>query len=298
MVLALVVATAHAQDAILTGTDGNDVINGTPAGESIYARAGIDVVNGGAGDDELDGGPGADVLNGGDGNDVVSYSGATPVLVTLDAIANDGAAGEGDNVGNDVEDIFGADGPDKLTGSAKANTIDAGAGDDRVTGGSGKDAIFAGDGDDVVEARDGIVDRIDCGTGKDVATVDSNDVSKGCERLLRPPVTDRFDLTLRPRERTLIVGSIDPVSTIVIACVRGCHPRSSPGRALLRVSSVRGPLRRIRLPGRVTGATLEIGVTRRGARTACRRFRIGAGFRSFVQQRSKQCTTVARSLAS
>ena len=97
-----------------------------------------------------------------------SYSGAAQIVVTLDGAPNDGAAGEGDNVGPDVEDIFGADGPDKLTGSSADNTIDGGAGDDRLTGGRGHDAIFAGDGEDVIEARDGSVDRIECGAGRDM----------------------------------------------------------------------------------------------------------------------------------
>ena len=296
--LAVVAATAIAQDAIITGTDGNDVLTGTAASESIYGRAGNDQVNGGPGDDELDGGPGADLIAGGPGNDIVVYAGSAQILVTLDGVANDGAAGEGDNVVRDVEDIFGADGPDKLTGSSSANTIDGGAGDDRITGGSGKDAIFAGADDDVIEARDGSVDRIECSTGKDVATIDANDVTTGCERLIKPARTDAFDLTLFPRTRQLLVGSIDAVSTIEIACVRGCHPRSAPTRVLLRRTSVRGPLARLRLTNRVAGATLEIGVTRRGASTRCKRFRIGARFASFRISRGTPCTTTARSLGS
>ncbi len=297
-ILGVVAATAFAQDAIITGTDGNDTLQGTAAGESIYARGGNDAIDGGAGDDELDGGTGADVLNGGPGSDAVSYSGSAQIVVTLDRTANDGIAGEGDNVGSDVEDIFGSDGPDKLTGGPAANTIDGGAGDDRLTGGAGEDALFAGEGEDVVEARDGSVDRIDCGPGRDVATVDSNDTTNGCERLLRPPVTDAFDLTLRRSQRRLIVGSIDPVSTIELACVSGCHPRSAPTRTIYRRTSVRGPLTRIPLTSRVSGATLEIGVTRRGARTRCVRFRIGRGFAAFRVLRGVGCTTTASSLGS
>jgi hypothetical protein len=290
IVLGMTAAAAFAQDAILIGTDGNDVIPGTPAGESIYARAGNDVVNGGGGDDELDGGPGADVLNGGDGSDSVAYAGAASVSVTLDGVANDGVAGEGDNVGNDVEDIFGADGPDKLNGSAAANTIDGGAGEDRISGGAGKDAIFGEDGDDVIDARDGQIDRIDCGAGGDVATIDRNDVTTACEQTLRPPISD--DVTLLSRHR-LLVGSIDRGSTIVLACARGCKPVLSPSKALLKRTSVRGPLLTFKLPSRVSGATLEIGVTAGGA-TSCTRFRIGKRFASFKFLRGQSCTTVAR----
>lgn len=297
MVIAgLMATTAFAQDAIITGTDGNDVLTGTAASESIYGLAGNDVINGGGGDDELDGGPGADVLNGGPGDDVVSYSGTTGVSVTLDGMANDGAPGEGDNVGADVEDIFGSDGPDTLVGDGGANTIDGGAGNDRITGGAGKDALFGGDGDDVINAQDGQVDRIDCGAGSDDATVDRNDIVHNCEHITEPPISD--DLTLLPRQKRLIVGSIDTGSSIVIACARGCHPSSSPSKKLLKKTSVAGPVIRFTLPNRVAGATLEIGVTERGGLTSCTPFRVGRRFAKFKILKGERCTTVARSKAS
>ena len=296
MILGLTAVAAFAQDTLLIeGTDGPNVITGTSAGESIYARAGNDVVNGAGGNDELDGGPGADVLNGGDGSDAVLYDGSTGVSVTLDGVANDGAAGEGDNVGADVEDIFGGDGADKLIGSRSANTIDGAGGDDHITGGAGKDAIFGGSGDDVIDAGDGQIDRIDCEGGSDVATVDRNDVTKSCEKVIFPPASD--DLTLHPRERRLIVGSLGSGSTIVIACASACHPRLSPSKALLKRTGVKGPVASFTLPRRVSGATLEIGVKLHG-RASCTRFRIGKRFASFKFLRAQSCTTVARSRGS
>lgn len=80
----------------------------TPGDDSIYGRGGGDVLLGMAGDDELDGGRGADGLSGGPGHDSVSYEGA-PVDVTLDGVANDGAAGENDNVLLDTEDVYGTE---------------------------------------------------------------------------------------------------------------------------------------------------------------------------------------------
>ena len=58
-------------------------------------------------------------------------------------------------------------------------------GDDTVDPGHGRDVVFAGPGRDVVRARDGDVDRIDCGPGVDVALVDRRDRTAGCERTLR-----------------------------------------------------------------------------------------------------------------
>src|ERR1700712_4155683 len=92
--LGLLTATAFAQDVVLTGTDGNDVINGTAASEAIYGGAGDDTILAGGGDDDLDGGPGADLLSGGEGDDSVAYGGSASVDVSLDLVANDGAAGE------------------------------------------------------------------------------------------------------------------------------------------------------------------------------------------------------------
>ena len=59
-------------------------------------------------------------------------------------------------------------------------------GDDRIRPGAGRDAIYAGAGDDVVHARDGMVDRVFCGTGKDAVVVDPSDrVGRDCERVTR-----------------------------------------------------------------------------------------------------------------
>jgi hypothetical protein len=295
-ILGVVAATAFAQDAIVTGTDGNDTLQGTAAAESIYGRGGNDAIDGGAGDDELDGGTGADVLNGGPGSDAVSYSGGAPVTVTLNGAPDDGTAGEGDNVGNDVEDIFGGDGGDTLVGSGRANTIDGGGGGDQITGGAGKDAIFSGDGVDVIEARDGESDRIDCGAGNDVATVDLNDVTVSCRRI-DPKITIKPGLTLSVSgsTRRMIISSIVSGSDVVIACVRGCRPPSPPTRAIVRRNNVRLVSGTVRLPltRRIAGATIELGVTAPRARTRCVRYTISRNLRRYTEFR-RSCTTVAK----
>src|SRR5581483_1350275 len=103
-------------------------------------------------DDLLDGGAGADLLEGGDGRDAVTYaSRPNPVTVTLDGFANDGEAGEGDDVGaffHDVEEVDGGAGDDTLTGSAGTNLLQGGAGNDTLDGGLGADSLFGGTGID------------------------------------------------------------------------------------------------------------------------------------------------------
>ena len=93
---------ASANLANNTPTDGDDVLYGTPNGDTLDAGAGNDIVLGLAGNDTILGGDGNDLIHGGDGDDVL----------------------EG-NAGNDV--IYGGWGADQLTG---------GTGNDQLYGGS------------------------------------------------------------------------------------------------------------------------------------------------------------------
>jgi dipeptidyl aminopeptidase/acylaminoacyl peptidase len=61
----------------------------------------------------------------------------------------------------------------------------AGNGDDDVEPGRGSDRVFAGPGNAVIHARDGNLDRVDCGPGSDVAIVDRSDRLASCERRTR-----------------------------------------------------------------------------------------------------------------
>ncbi|MBS1870106.1 MAG: hypothetical protein JSS99_10605 [Actinobacteria bacterium] len=292
-----------AADTVLVGTPGNDVIVGGSADEAIYGGAGNDTLSGGAGNDELDGGPGADILNGGPGSDVVSYSGTLPVKVTLDGVANDGTAGEGDNVGSDVEDIFGGDGDDKLVGSRAANTIDGGAGDDTIDGGAGSDRIYGGAGNDTIDARDGGPDRVDCGPGVDEAIVDAVDVVVGCEHQALPPSTPPMRLSkLFPQDGrigSLLLAGVLQGSRVVVACRTQCRPAGSPRRAIVRLRHAHPRDGAIRLalphaPGLVAGTTFEIGVAAPRASIRCSVYRLSVPLRTVATVRTA-CTTVAAS---
>ena len=200
---------------VVTGS-GNDTVAGNAVANQIDTGTGNDVVAGGAGDDNLLAGEGADTLDGGDGNDAMTANrpGGGPsdgsdsvsggpgidvveieattgapdfaplaVTVTLDDVANDGVAGEGDNYRSDIEDVgsFGS-GSDTITGSAAINILSTGGGDDVITGGAGNDVMSSGLGNDTIFARDGFADRVDCGPGNDTAVVDTLDaVGANCE---------------------------------------------------------------------------------------------------------------------
>lgn len=180
--------------------DGNDTVEGMGGDDDLGGEDGDDVLRGGAGDDLFEGEPGADRFEGGDGfdrhaADVSSRDSgaAVDVTVTLDDAANDGEAGERDDIRTDVEDLGalggGASGSATLVGDADVNVLTGGPGEDTIDGGAAGDVLNGGGGDDVIEAREGVSDRINCGSGTDTARVDPLDEVTQCENVLRvaPP---------------------------------------------------------------------------------------------------------------
>ena len=144
--------------------------------------------NGGAGNDTLrgpteaisntmNGDVGADVIAGGAGDrDFVEYIfRVADVNVSLDDIANDGEASEGDNVRSTVEGARTGDGNDTITGTAADNLLGGGAGNDTITGGAGDDDIQGDEGNDKLGGDAGD-DSVSAGPGADtLAGGDGND---------------------------------------------------------------------------------------------------------------------------
>lgn len=130
-------------DDLVTGTGGDDRLCGLDGNDAIHGLSGNDILLGAAGDDVLNGGPGVDSLNGGDGiDDVADYSDrATAVKVRLGDGLPDGGVedGTGDTIGVLVEDIWGGQANDELTGDSNDNVIDGGHGADLIQGGPGFD---------------------------------------------------------------------------------------------------------------------------------------------------------------
>jgi Ca2+-binding RTX toxin-like protein len=173
------------RDDLAGGAD-NDTISGNAGQDSLYGNGGNDVIKGGDGDDYAYGGSGADSFAGGygddyfyaesgaDGPDTVSggpghydvmsyYNRSTKVIADLDGNADDGAVGEHDRIGTDIEEIDGGSGNDKLTGNngdnylygyAGSDTIVGGAGDDSLSGGDDGDSVHGGKGDDYFTGND------------------------------------------------------------------------------------------------------------------------------------------------
>lgn len=133
-----------AGDDLLEGTAGRDIMCGRGGNDVLEAFRGRDVVRGGTGDDQTEGGPGADELRGQEGADL---------LVGL----------AGDDRG------FGGQGVDRLIGNAGNDLLNPGKGVDDLTEG--------GDGRDVIVLVDGKPDETaSCGAGHDKVRMDEGDV--------------------------------------------------------------------------------------------------------------------------
>ncbi|OJX05334.1 MAG: hypothetical protein BGO72_14040 [Burkholderiales bacterium 70-64] len=167
-------------------TEGNDVLYGTSAGDTLDAGAGNDIVMGLDGDDVILGGEGDDLLQGGDGNDVL-----------------DGGAG------NDV--VHGGQGADQLTG---------GGGRDELYGGPGGDSYLyrPGDGEVVIDDDHRVIewDGSEWGPGGTI-------VDDAPNTLVFGPGIDPGDLRYSEQDGDLVIGFADRPGDRVI--LRGFDAR-------------------------------------------------------------------------
>ena len=136
--------------------DGNDSLRHEHYG-AVDAGAGDDDIRVTGGLFSLLGGSGADRLDAtGAMSANVDYSDHTAgVTVRLNGLADDGAAGEGDNVLGPVTGIGGGSGNDLLEAGPRASGLFGGGGDDTLVGSPERDTLIGGDGDDQLLAGDG-----------------------------------------------------------------------------------------------------------------------------------------------
>ncbi len=154
-------------DDNLSGSAGNDTVNGGTGQDSVSGSDGNDTLSGNEGNDTLGTDPGSDSLSGGTGQDSVRYFGRNPVNVNLNDLADDGVAGEGDNVRTDNEILTTGSGNDTVTGSNGVNDITTGPGNDTVTGLNGNDDLEGGSGNDTLSGGGGD-DNVNGGLDTDI----------------------------------------------------------------------------------------------------------------------------------
>ena len=234
-----------AGDESLIGRQGNDVVEGLGGDDTASGNAGDDSLRGGDGSDRLDGGPGRDEMFGGGGIDSAELSDEFPggdgaptirdQSVTLDDVANDGAAGEGDNVGADVEDVQTASGNDTVNGNDAINFLSGRRGNDTITGGGGSDSLAGNDGDDTINARDGFADRVDCGAGVDRAVVDQLDDVARCETVDRATVPNAQDVPDVPEDAPPTVSFITPAQDAKLGGTSNVTATASDDRGIAAV---------------------------------------------------------------
>jgi Ca2+-binding RTX toxin-like protein len=170
------------------GTENGDVIAGTAAGDFLLGLGGDDRIQGLAGDDCLFGGNGRDRLSGGQGADYASGEAAADRISGGEGRDRlDGGAGA-DRIsgGNAADTIAGGAGPDRISGGSGVDRINGGAGGDVISGGSGRDNIAGAQGRDRINVSRGSLDRVRCGSGRDVVRADRRDrVARDCEIVTR-----------------------------------------------------------------------------------------------------------------
>ncbi|KAA1421286.1 hypothetical protein F0U44_02955 [Nocardioides humilatus] len=182
----------------LTGGEDDDFVSGNSLANELLGKGGadklrdfpgVDQVFGGAGDDTFvapSNPDSADDYNGGADTDKVLYnSRAQSVNITLAGAADDGSAGEADDLIG-IEDATGGGKADTIVGTAGPNTLLGGGAGDTITDGPGADDVNGGGGND---------------TFVQAVTVDNGDTFNG------GPGTDTINYSARNVQIVLTLGS-------------------------------------------------------------------------------------------
>jgi Ca2+-binding RTX toxin-like protein len=140
------------------GSNASERMVGFERDDSFDGKLGDDCIDGGPGNDTAFGRGGGDVLFGGTGDDQLSGGGGS-------------------------DSIHGGDGNDGLSGGPGGDSLYGGAGNDTISAGPGGDVISAGPGDDVISAPRPGMRSLNCGPGRDQATVNTVNRAKvhNCE---------------------------------------------------------------------------------------------------------------------
>jgi Ca2+-binding RTX toxin-like protein len=173
-------------DTMVSG-NGTDELHGGNGNDTMQSFEGEDVVRGEGGDDSVSAGKEepdgnvADIVDGGPGFDQIPSVDSDygrgfddDISVTNDGVANDGEAGEGDNVISveklyitaDQATVVGTAGDDDIFVDANSSLIRGLGGNDKLVAYDGNDVIEGGDGDDLLEGGFGN-DVLDGGAGVD-----------------------------------------------------------------------------------------------------------------------------------
>ena len=108
------------------------IFNGTTGNDSLF---------GGKFNDFLIGSPGNDFLDGGSGTDTADYTSASG-SVTVNLLTGVAIKADGNDTLVSIENVYGSNFADTLTGNASANSLFGGKGNDTLAGGQGADTFL------------------------------------------------------------------------------------------------------------------------------------------------------------
>lgn len=172
-------------DDVLNGTGGKNIIYGLLGDDTISAREDNDIVKGGLGDDWISGGNQSDALYGEEGND--NIFGDDGDDIAYGDVGNDllnGGAGDDFLYGGAGKDTLkGGAGNDELYGNAGHDKLSGGLGNDELFGNRGNDSLFGGAGRDVLDGGRGN-DELSGGLSEDIFVFgkkQGDDVIRGFE---------------------------------------------------------------------------------------------------------------------
>lgn len=134
----------------LTGTSGDDVLNGSDYNDRIYGLEGDDRISGQGGNDTITGNDGNDNIDGGAGDDVIGSGTGNNII----------SGGEGNdtirvnnNGGNNL--VFGGDGNDVIDRTTAPGSLSTLGGKNYLYGEDGDDTIWVVSGNDYIDGGDG-----------------------------------------------------------------------------------------------------------------------------------------------
>lgn len=169
----------------ITGTAGNDTLNGTTGADVICGLGGNDTINGGNGADTISGGSGDDTVDGGNsddtvygdyGNDVMGGGNGADTLL--------GGPGNDTNYG---ETLLGSllylfdNGNDTIDGGPGNDDLDGQNGNDTIYDHTGTDTMSGALGNDTIDVQDGTGgDTANGGFGSDTCATDAGDTTSSC----------------------------------------------------------------------------------------------------------------------
>ncbi|RZI97697.1 MAG: hypothetical protein EOP78_00030 [Variovorax sp.] len=176
---------------IVTGTNGNDTLNGTAGNDLLLGMGGNDTLNGLAGDDVLVGGTGNDTLNGGlgndtyvfglaDGNDTINEavsatSGGTADRIVIQAAGTvlTGLNAQDSNTGTNNGNLIVSINEQTVTVAGHFNGTNAQTGVERINFNDGSYAGY------LLGADDYLVSRLDPAGGRSLAASTANNFIAG-----------------------------------------------------------------------------------------------------------------------